>query len=68
MLLKCAMTTLSSKLVATQKEYFADVVVDAVYHLDERMPLNMIGVKKVHGGSLEVHFSLRLTVKNPQSY
>lgn len=50
------MTTLSSKLVATQKEYFGNMVVDAVSHLDERMAMNMIGIKKVHGGSLEVRF------------
>uniref|UniRef100_A0A915KGR8 T-complex protein 1 subunit eta n=1 Tax=Romanomermis culicivorax TaxID=13658 RepID=A0A915KGR8_ROMCU len=53
MLVKCAMTTLSSKLVATQKEFFGNMVVDAVGQLDERLPLNMIGIKKVHGGSLE---------------
>lgn len=50
---KCAMTTLSSKLVAHQKEFFAKIVVDAVMHLDELLPLNMIGVKKVQGGALE---------------
>lgn len=53
MLVKCAMTTLNSKLVATQKEFFGNMVVDAVGQLDERLPLNMIGIKKVHGGSLE---------------
>jgi len=53
LLVKCAMTTLSSKLVATQKEYFANMVVEAVTHLDERLSLNMIGIKKVHGGALE---------------
>lgn len=29
------------------------MVVDAVMHLDELLPLNMIGVKKVTGGALE---------------
>jgi T-complex protein 1 subunit eta len=53
LLVKCAMTTLSSKLVSTQKEYFANMVVEAVSHLDERLSLNMIGIKKVHGGALE---------------
>lgn len=51
---KCAATTLSSKLVAHQKDFFAKMVVDAVMHLDELLPLNMIGVKKVTGGALEV--------------
>ncbi|XP_048747799.2 T-complex protein 1 subunit eta-like [Ostrea edulis] len=50
---KCAATTLSSKLVAHQKDFFAKMVVDAVMLLDELLPLNMIGVKKVTGGGLE---------------
>lgn len=50
---KCAMTTLSSKLVSQQKEFFAKIVVDAVMQLDELLPLNMIGVKKIQGGALE---------------
>ncbi|KFM76549.1 T-complex protein 1 subunit eta, partial [Stegodyphus mimosarum] len=50
---KCAMTTLSSKLIASQKEFFAKIVVDAVMQLDELLPLNMIGIKKVQGGALE---------------
>lgn len=53
LLQKCAMTTLSSKLVSQQKEFFAKIVVDAVLQLDELLPLNMIGVKKVQGGALE---------------
>ena len=48
------MTTLSSKLVSSQKEFFAEMVVEAVSHLDDRLSLSMIGMKKVHGGSLEV--------------
>jgi T-complex protein 1 subunit eta len=44
---KCAQTTLSSKLVAQHKEYFAKLVVDAVMLLDDLLPLNMIGIKKV---------------------
>lgn len=65
---KCARTTLSSKLIARQREFFAKMVVDAVLMLDELLPLNMyvllnkhldklfvfrIGIKKVTGGSLE---------------
>lgn len=30
------------------------MVVDAVMSLDELLPLNMIGIKKVSGGALEV--------------
>lgn len=56
MLLKCAATSLSSKLVAHQKEFFSKMVVDAVLMLDELLPLNMIGIKKITGGALEVCF------------
>ncbi|XP_005097514.1 T-complex protein 1 subunit eta [Aplysia californica] len=50
---KCAATALSSKLVAAHKEFFSKMVVDAVQMLDELLPLNMIGIKKVQGGGLE---------------
>lgn len=53
LLIKCAATTLSSKLVAHSKEFFAQMVVDAVMMLDDLLPLNMIGIKKVQGGALE---------------
>merc|ERR1712213_271967 len=52
-LVKCAATAMSSKLINQQKELFSNMVVDAVCILDELMPLNMIGIKKVQGGSLE---------------
>lgn len=51
---KCAATALSSKLVASCKDFFSKMVVDAVLLLDELLPLNMIGIKKVQGGALEV--------------
>ena len=54
---KCAATALSSKLVASQKEFFATMVCDAVMSLDELLPLNMIGIKKVQGGALEVSYA-----------
>ncbi|KAL3313187.1 T-complex protein 1 subunit eta [Cichlidogyrus casuarinus] len=53
MLIKCAATALSSKLVAMQKDFFANLVVEAVLLLDEDLPLKMIGIKKIPGGSLE---------------
>ena len=54
LLKRCASTSLSSKLVAHQKDFFADMVVEAVTSLDDLLPLDMIGIKKVNGGALEV--------------
>lgn len=53
---KCAATALSSKLIHQQRDFFAKIAVDAVFHLDELLPLDMIGVKKVQGGALEDSF------------
>ena len=53
-MINCAATAMSSKMIAHQKEFFSKMVVDAVFSLDELLPLNMIGIKKVQGGSLEV--------------
>uniref|UniRef100_A0A7S3AKL4 T-complex protein 1 subunit eta n=1 Tax=Haptolina ericina TaxID=156174 RepID=A0A7S3AKL4_9EUKA len=53
MLEKSAATSLSSKLVSGHKEFFAKMVVDAVLTLDESCSLDMIGMKKVQGGSLQ---------------
>ncbi|XP_068222841.1 T-complex protein 1 subunit eta [Palaemon carinicauda] len=50
---KCAGTSMNSKLIHQQKDFFAKMVVDAVTSLDELLPLDMIGIKKVPGGSLE---------------
>ncbi len=55
---KCAATALSSKLIAGQKDFFSKMVVDAVMLLDELLPLNMIGMKKVSGGALEVQYTV----------
>lgn len=52
MLLRCAGTALNSKLIAGQKQFFSQMIVDAVMHLDADMDLKMVGVKKVAGGSV----------------
>lgn len=52
MLVHCATTTLSSKLVSQERQFFAEMAVDAVAYLDDHLPVNMIGIKKVSGGSL----------------
>lgn len=51
---KCAATALSSKLIHQQKGFFSKMVVDAVLLLDDLLPLDMIGIKKIQGGALEV--------------
>ncbi|XP_078494544.1 T-complex protein 1 subunit eta isoform X1 [Ciona intestinalis] len=50
---KCASTALNSKLIASYKDLFAPMVVDAVTLLDDLLPLKMIGIKKISGGALE---------------
>lgn len=50
---KCAATALNSKLIHQQKDFFSKMVVEAVLLLDDLLPLNMIGIKKVQGGALE---------------
>jgi chaperonin GroEL (HSP60 family) len=52
---KCAATALNSKLIHQEKEFFSKIAVDAVLLLDELLPLNMIGIKKVQGGGLQVY-------------
>lgn len=52
LLLKCAMTSLNSKIISKQKEFFAEMVVDAVEHLDENKDKADIGIKRVTGGSV----------------
>jgi len=52
MLMKCAGTSMSSKLIANHTDFFSKMVVDAVRALDDSLPLDMIGIKKVQGGTL----------------
>jgi len=55
---KCAATALNSKLIHQEKDFFSKIAVDAVLLLDELLPLNMIGIKKVQGGGLQVIFNV----------
>eukprot|EP00835_Amoeboradix_gromovi_P003721 NODE_257_length_12663_cov_0.723655.p2 type:complete len:427 gc:universal NODE_257_length_12663_cov_0.723655:12481-11201(-) len=54
-LLKCATTSMSSKLIHSNKDFFGKMVVDAVLKLDPQDSLNesFIAMKKVHGGGME---------------
>lgn len=57
LLRKCASTSLNSKLVSGEKEFFANMVVEAVSSLDpETLDLTLLGVKKVQGGGLRDSF------------
>ncbi|KAG9130493.1 hypothetical protein Leryth_025753 [Lithospermum erythrorhizon] len=56
LLAKCAATTLSSKLIGGEKEFFASMVVDAVLAIGVEDRLNMIGIKKVQGGNMRDSF------------
>ncbi|KDN37203.1 putative CCT7-component of chaperonin-containing T-complex [Tilletiaria anomala UBC 951] len=54
LLLKCAGTSMSSKLIVSQRPFFARMVVDAVTTLDqEDLDESLIGVKKVPGGAMQ---------------
>jgi len=56
-LIKCAETTLSSKLIGgSHGRFFSEMVVDACLHLEENLDLQMIGIKQVQGGSMEDSF------------
>jgi len=52
LLVKCAETTLNSKLVADYKVFFANMCVDAVSMLGQDLSISAVGIKKVTGGSL----------------
>ena len=51
-LLKCASTSLNSKVVSAHKAFFSEIAVASVLSLDEDLDVNMIGIKKVTGGSM----------------
>lgn len=54
LLKKCASTSMNSKLIQSQQEFFSKLVVDAVMMLDQNdLDEKMIGVKKVTGGGMQ---------------
>ncbi|KAJ7146278.1 chaperonin Cpn60/TCP-1 family [Mycena epipterygia] len=54
LLLKCASTSMSSKLIHSEKPFFANMVVDAVQCLDQtELDESLIGVKKIAGGGMQ---------------
>ncbi|BAS85295.1 T-complex protein 1 subunit beta isoform X1 [Oryza sativa Japonica Group] len=55
-LMNIAMTTLSSKILSQDKEYFAELAVDAVLRLKGSTNLEAIQILKIPGGSLKDSF------------
>ncbi|EKM83938.1 hypothetical protein AGABI1DRAFT_110547 [Agaricus bisporus var. burnettii JB137-S8] len=54
LLLKCASTSLSSKLIHSEKPFFSKMVVDAIECLDQDdLDDSLIGVKKIAGGGMQ---------------
>jgi len=54
LLLKCASTAMSSKLIHSEKPFFSKMVVDAVMALDqEDLDESLIGMKKIPGGAMQ---------------
>lgn len=56
MLIKCGGTALNSKLIHRQKEFFAEMIVKAVMALDQDAHIDLIGIKRVPGGSVTDSF------------
>ncbi|KAJ7103026.1 chaperonin Cpn60/TCP-1 family [Mycena belliarum] len=54
LLLKCASTSMSSKLIHSEKPFFSNMVVEAVQCLDQsELDESLIGVKKIAGGGMQ---------------
>ena len=47
LLLRCAQTSLNSKLIANYKEFFSEMIVEAVEKLEDYMDKDLIGIKHV---------------------
>jgi T-complex protein 1 subunit eta len=52
LLIKCAQTSLNSKLIANYKEFFSEIIVTAVEKLEDYMDKSLIGIKHCTGGSI----------------
>lgn len=59
LLIKCSETSLNSKIISKYKNFFSEMVVDAVLYLDEDLQKSDIGIKKITGGSVTDSFMVR---------
>jgi len=53
---RCAQTSLNSKIIAREKEFFGRMVVDAVESISDNLDKQDIGIKKITGGSVKDSF------------
>ena len=53
---KCAQTSLNSKIISKQKEFFGKMCVDAVERISDTLDKQDIGIKKITGGSVTESF------------
>ena len=70
MLIKCAQTSLNSKLLNSYKVHFSELVVQAIEKLDPTLlDKDLVGIKSVIGGSITVRlftvFFKRLKTLSP---
>ena len=56
LLIKCSETALNSKIISKFKNFFSEMVVDAVLYLDQDLSKSDIGIKKITGGSVTDSF------------
>lgn len=56
LLKNCAETSMNSKLIANYKEFFSEMIVNAVEKLDDYLDKDLIGIKHVTGGSITDSF------------
>lgn len=60
LLIKCAATALNSKLIGgLYRQFFAEIAVDGVLSLDEDLDIDLVGIKKVPGGSMTDSFLVK---------
>ena len=52
LLIRCSQTSLNSKIISKYKEFFSELVVQAVLYLDEDLDQSDIGIKMITGGSV----------------
>jgi T-complex protein 1 subunit eta len=53
---KCAENSLNSMIISNYKEFFGDMVVKAVEHLEDDLDKSLIGIKKITGGAVNDSF------------